>query len=305
MNWGLSSEKTIRPPFIAGLVAAVLLGGIVAAERAGFFTPPQPSHELVATVLPGAVIALTNQEREDYNLGTLRANDLLNRAAQLKADDMAEKSYYAHVSPDGTIPPYWLDRVGYKYQMMGENLVIDRENSEAVVSAWMGSHDHRENMLNPTFTEIGVGVAYGEYKGQNTIYVVEMLAKPIIASQRSTPVPVTVSVPKPTPVAVPVITPTVTPVRAPIAVAPKPAPKPRVVDPIAPVLKAVASTTLAEVPVLVSSTSYPVPPLANDAGTPVELSAAPVVSRNKPTLGTAIRSFAHTMVTQMRDFFRL
>ncbi|HEX8591296.1 MAG TPA: CAP domain-containing protein, partial [Candidatus Paceibacterota bacterium] len=192
----LSKSRTLRPPFIAALVAAVLIGGLTLAESRGLMTLPGPSNQLLASVLPGSVVALTNEERGDAGLASLKANSLLTRAAQMKADDMAAKSYYAHVAPDGTPPPYWLNAVGYKYQIMAENLVIDRESSDDAVSAWMGSKYHRDNILNPVFTEIGVGVAHGSYKGRDTIYVVQMFAKPI---GQSTPAPKPAPKPAPAP----------------------------------------------------------------------------------------------------------
>jgi hypothetical protein len=328
MHFRLSNLGTVRPPFIAGIAVAVLFAGAIALERGGLITLPTPSDELIASILPGSVVALTNEERADLNLGSLRANSLLNRAAQMKADDMAAKSYYAHVSPDGTIPPYWLNKVGYKYQIMGENLVIDRENSEQVVSAWMGSPTHRENMLNPQMTEIGVGVAFGSYKGRDTIYVVQMLAKPLPGSGTQTatrPAPAPVSAPKPAPVAVttpatkplpapapapapapvakpaPVVTPkpTVSTVAPPAVRAPEPAPVIR--DSIAPLLTNLASSTLAEVPSIV----VPPPPLEEPlpavTGNAVEISA-PVRAPPRSALSERVRVFVGSIGTSFRSF---
>ena len=119
----------------------------------------------------------------------------------------------------------------------------------------MGSQSHRENILNPQFTEIGIGIAYGHYKGRDTTYVVQMLARPVqtastrVVVQPKTPVPVTPTKPLlPTPV------PTKTAATTSVLV--RPAPKPAVQDTLRPVLKAVASstptTTLAEVPSIIA-----------------------------------------------------
>lgn len=136
------------------------------------------SQPLVAGIAAADVVALTNQERADAQLPTLTRSTLLDTAAQMKADDMAVGSYYAHVSPDGKTPLYWLQAVGYRYLNAGENLVIDRTSAEQAVSAWMQSYDHRSNILRPQFTEIGIGVAEGEYKGMSTLYVVQIFATP-------------------------------------------------------------------------------------------------------------------------------
>jgi len=137
-----------------------------------------PQSSLQASVVAADVASLTNQNRTERGLPALAVNPLLTQAAQLKADDMAKNSYYAHTSPDGKSPLYWLNLVGYKYLNAGENLVIDRTTSEQAVDAWMDSPDHRENILRPQFTQVGVGVAPGEYQGIPTIYVVEEFGTP-------------------------------------------------------------------------------------------------------------------------------
>ncbi len=137
-----------------------------------------PFFDLSASVVPAKVAQLTNESREEAGLKPLTVNPLLTQAAQLKAEDMAKNSYYAHVGPDGKSMLHWLNAVGYKYLNAGENLVIDRDTSEAAVDAWMQSQTHRQNILRPQFTEIGIGVAKGRYKGQDTIYVVQEFATP-------------------------------------------------------------------------------------------------------------------------------
>jgi hypothetical protein len=225
----ISSAGFVRTPYIVALGVTVVLGGLVFLNQRGIIYLPLPSDDLTAAILAGSVVKLTNEERDDSNLAPLMASPLLTRAAQMKADDMAAKGYYAHISPDGTAPPYWLDAVGYRYQIMGENLVVDRTDSEQVVSAWMGSATHRQNILNPTFTEIGIGVAYGTYKGDDTIYVVQMLAKPVkpttSVAASTAPRPVPKPAPAPTPV-VPAPRPAVEPTPVPVTSTPTPTPQP-------------------------------------------------------------------------------
>lgn len=137
------------------------------------------------------VIVLTNSERAQAGLTPLVENALLARAAQLKAEDMAQYAYYAHVSPDGKTPEYWIGRTGYSYRIIGENLVVNRIDAESVVSAFMGSSGHRANILRADFTEIGVGVAEGTYKGRDAIFTVQMFGDQYVApvpSKASAPV---------------------------------------------------------------------------------------------------------------------
>ncbi len=57
-----------------------------------------------SAITPQNIISLTNQSRQDYNLSALTENNILDKAAQAKADDMLQKGYFAHVTPDGKTP---------------------------------------------------------------------------------------------------------------------------------------------------------------------------------------------------------
>ncbi len=211
---------------IAGLIVIFFSGVFPIEELLGL----APAKQLTASVSSAEVVALTNQNRIDDHLPALVTSPLLTQAAQLKAENMAANSYYAHISPDGKSPLYWLDIVGYHYLNAGENLVIDRTTSEDVVSAWMNSTDHRENILRPQFTEIGVGVAYGVYEGQATTYVVQEFGTPYptIAVARK---PIVTTVTPSAPIAVPATQPIVTEQTTPVATF-KPEPIPTPVIPI-------------------------------------------------------------------------
>lgn len=170
---------------------AVLAFGVlvmVAAALAALSAPLLPKHAMLGAVLAGSVVSLTNDERTDEGLPLLVRNQQLERAAQLKAEDMAKEGYYAHVSPDGETPMHWADMAGYKYRLIGENLVVERNNATDVVSAFMGSPGHRANILRSDYTEMGVGVANGKYKGKDTTFVVQLFAAPTVAAAKPTPV---------------------------------------------------------------------------------------------------------------------
>ena len=99
----------------------------------------------MAAVLPAVLSDLANQDREAQKLPELIVSPLLNEAAQMKADDMASNGYFAHTSPSGKTPWYWLSQVGYNYQYAGENLAINFSDSKDVADAWMASPGHRAN----------------------------------------------------------------------------------------------------------------------------------------------------------------
>lgn len=163
-------------------VFAIVLAGIFFVFRSAFITQPASNEQLssLASVLPGIIIALTNTDRVKNGSPLLVENQLLTKAAQMKADDMLARQYYSHTTPEGHTPLYFLDAVGYKYLNAGENLDLTYEStSEDVHTAWLNSPAHRANLLLPQYTEIGVGVAEGEYRGEHVTFVVEIMTTPM------------------------------------------------------------------------------------------------------------------------------
>jgi len=136
------------------------------------------SNNFLASVLPAVLDDLTNQNRQSQNLSVLAVNPVLNKVAELKAKDMAEKSYFAHVSPEGKQPWYWFNLVGYKYSYAGENLAVDFTDSKDVTYAWMNSPTHKANIMKSAYTEMGTGVATGTFNGRPTIFVAQVFGKP-------------------------------------------------------------------------------------------------------------------------------
>jgi hypothetical protein len=133
----------------------------------------------MAAVLPAVLDDLTNVERKSQNLSTLAVSPVLNEAAQMKAEDMATLGYFAHTSPAGKTPWYWIEKVGYKYQYAGENLAINFSDSKDVTNAWMNSPTHKANIIKENYTEIGTGVANGIYQGRQTVFVAQVYANPL------------------------------------------------------------------------------------------------------------------------------
>lgn len=126
-----------------------------------------------AAVIQLQVIALTNAERLQNNVGVLTENPLLDAAAKAKAQDMAANGYFAHVGPDGKKPWAWITEAGYTYRYAGENLAVRFNDSQEVVNAWMNSPTHRANIVKGVYREIGVATAQGLYEGQPATYIVQ------------------------------------------------------------------------------------------------------------------------------------
>ena len=156
------------------------------------------SDDQLAAVYPAVIVALTNQDRAGVSLPSLTSNAMLEQAATLKAEDMLNKGYFAHVSPAGITPWYWIKQTGYSYDYAGENLAINYSDSADVTDAWMKSPGHRANLLNDKFTEVGVATVKGNVDGREVIFVVQMFgtpkAKAVVSANESPVTPTKVAV---------------------------------------------------------------------------------------------------------------
>jgi hypothetical protein len=170
----------LRKPWLIFFLTVILTAeGLFVAD----LISRQSAFNFLASVLPGEVIALTNNERADNNVGQLSESAELDRAAQAKADDMAAKGYFSHVGPDGKEPWAWIAEAGYSYKSAGENLAVRFADSSEVVNAWMASPTHRANIVKPVYQEIGVGVAQGTYQGEPATFVVQYFGAPLAGAQ--------------------------------------------------------------------------------------------------------------------------
>jgi len=129
------------------------------------------------------VIEYTNGARaKNGGLPALVENEILDRDAQIKLDDMFAKQYFEHVSPSGVGPGDIAKMVGYAFVIVGENLALgDFGSDNALVEAWMNSPGHRANILNAHYQEIGVAVGKGMYEGRETWLAVQSFGTPISA----------------------------------------------------------------------------------------------------------------------------
>lgn len=137
-----------------------------------------PQTELFADISRSIIIELTNKDRRVAGLDDLEENMRLNEAAYLKAKDILALDYFNHYSPQGKSPWYWFEESGYNYWTAGENLGIGFLDSEEIYQAWYESPDHRYNLLNPDYKEIGIAVLEGNFKGNTTKVVVQLFGSP-------------------------------------------------------------------------------------------------------------------------------
>ncbi|MDO8529223.1 MAG: CAP domain-containing protein [bacterium] len=119
------------------------------------------------------IIYLVNQSRTENGLEPLAENQKLDKAAEEKLADMFKNDYFAHTSPSGASPWFWVEKNGYDYQYAGENLALGFTTVENEHKAWMESPTHRKNILNPNYKEIGVAIGSGKINGSTVTLAVQ------------------------------------------------------------------------------------------------------------------------------------
>jgi uncharacterized protein YkwD len=157
-------------------------------------TPPPLNiggFEKPVVLLQSKIISETNSQRQANGnpsatlrtgLPALTENKELDETAAAKASDMFLNQYFEHVSPSGVGPGDLAQKYGYNYIVEGENLILGNFSSEKeVVQDWMNSPGHRANILNVRYTEIGVAVVKGTYKGETVWIGVQEFGLPLSA----------------------------------------------------------------------------------------------------------------------------
>ena len=105
-----------------------------------------------------------NEKRAENGLKALKHNWELSRVARYKSQDMKDNRYFSHTSPTYGSPYEMMRNFGISFRRAGENIARGQRTPQAVVNAWMNSSGHRANILNASYTEIGVGyVKDGNY----------------------------------------------------------------------------------------------------------------------------------------------
>lgn len=117
-----------------------------------------------------SLVDMVNQERANAGLAPLKVDFRLVSVAQAKAQDMKTNNYFGHTSPTYGTAWAMMSAVGINYQYAGEN-IAGNDSVAGAMAAWMSDPGHRANILNPQFTDIGVGIVYGSAYGN--LYVQE------------------------------------------------------------------------------------------------------------------------------------
>lgn len=168
----------------AVIITAVLL--LIAGAGGGLWLKTRLNAQAVAEVAQGQkqeqpkskydvgppdaqeMLELVNEERAKVGAAPLKLDERLNASAQEKADDMQNRDYYGHVSPEGTRGTLFVFKhMPSKCRYAGENLaniLVPDSNSRNPISTWMSStKGHREAILDKDYDLVGFGIAKDKY----------------------------------------------------------------------------------------------------------------------------------------------
>jgi len=129
------------------------------------------------------IITHTNKYRIEQGLAPLKPNTELTNAALERAKDMAHTQNFSHsiatTTPGMTEGWGFIRKAGYPAAAtLGENLAVEFNNASDVMSAWRNSPSHNANITNKKYSDIGIAVVPGTYRGKQTYYVVQFFGSP-------------------------------------------------------------------------------------------------------------------------------
>ncbi|MGM0884562.1 MAG: CAP domain-containing protein [Bacillota bacterium] len=133
-----------------------------ADNRVPAANPPAERPE-AASQFAQQVLQLVNSQRTKAGLGSLSMDDKLANMAMVKAQDMIQNNYFDHNSPTYGSPFDMMRQFQITYRAAGENIAKGQSSPEQVMNDWMNSPGHRANILNSSFTKIGVAYYNGAW----------------------------------------------------------------------------------------------------------------------------------------------
>ena len=162
-------------------------------------TPTPPQHINVEQ-FEQRLLELTNAQRRRYGLPYLTWSTELARAARSHSNDMSNNDFFGHRGSDGSSVRVRIERYSYgRWGRVSENISAGRAlTPEQAVDAWMGSQEHRDNILDESITHIGIGVAY-ERASERGTYFTQVMAQRVDDDPIPSPAPMPTPSPIPTP----------------------------------------------------------------------------------------------------------
>ena len=175
-----------RPHLIRGVGIGTVVGIVVLAQLLSGVAWKDNVLGNETDVTMERLLAATNEQRARQGAAPLTLDQKLNYAATQKARDMLANQYWAHVSPSGVTPWNWLKKANYSYSYAGENLAKGFRTTGGVVTAWMNSTEHRENILNEHYSNVGFAVVNGSLNGESTNVIVAFYGHPAVKNAAAT-----------------------------------------------------------------------------------------------------------------------
>lgn len=146
-------------PKLVGRAVWLALGVLVLVAALGAPAPARAQSAPLASQL----VAGVNRVRAEAGLPALAETADLDAVALERSADMASRNYFSHVTPEGRTVFAMLAERGIAYQAAGENLAWNTADeataSSVALQSFLNSPPHRANLLNPSFTQIGIGVS--------------------------------------------------------------------------------------------------------------------------------------------------
>jgi uncharacterized protein YkwD len=162
----------MRARTTSSIIAMALAAGLITASPAAAASACAGADATPATAsraeLETATLCLLNEERAAVGVKPLTAHHKLQKAAVRFSQSMVKEQFFDHVSPSGSTLASRAKKVKYmkgaRRWSLGENIAWgtgERATPASIVDAWMHSPGHKRNILDPTFKEIGIGIASG------------------------------------------------------------------------------------------------------------------------------------------------
>ncbi len=165
-----NSPKSLFGILLLEVIAVYALLFFISPTQATLATPIEAENIAISDTL----IAMTNQERDEYALDHLEFNTELYKAAEAKAEYIFANDSFSHERLDGETFSIWIRETNYQYKRVGENLAIHFDQPEDIMSAWLSSPLHKKNILNPLYEDVGIAVIEGLYNNKPTTVVVQV-----------------------------------------------------------------------------------------------------------------------------------
>lgn len=155
-----SNQDTASDSSLANYDTSVDITGLAKLAQ-NYTINIQPSAE-------NKILELMNQKRTEAGLKLLTLDSTLQQIARYKSNHMIQFGYFDHTTPEGKNWASWLDAINYQYTSTGENIAYNNYDPVELFNQWWNSSGHRENMMNPSYTKVGIGVIYGNNKYMGT-----------------------------------------------------------------------------------------------------------------------------------------